>query len=57
MKVKLDNELLNEILILLGIALIGWGAFEVYRPAGFISVGLLLSGIGVLGAYRGIRHR
>ncbi|MEI9995105.1 MAG: hypothetical protein WDM91_10955 [Rhizomicrobium sp.] len=38
-----------------GIGLIGYGAWLVYRPAAFIITGALLLGIAVLGSIRAAR--
>lgn len=47
------SDAVRDLVGLLGVALVGYGAGEIYRPAGFIVLGLLV----IAGCYMSARIR
>lgn len=45
-------DLVRVVMFVAGIALISYGAWSIYRPAGFIAGGILMFGCAVAGAVR-----
>ena len=42
------GRVLGDVVIVGGLALIAFGAFEIYRPSGFIVAGVELAALGLL---------
>lgn len=52
-KGALLRGVLRDFCGLVGAALIAWGAYEIYRPAGFIAAGVLLLSAATMAARAG----
>lgn len=50
-KAPASGGYLRDVLAIVGVSLIGYGAWLVYPPAGFISPGVILTCIAVFGVW------
>lgn len=41
---------IDDVLVVLGVGLVSWGIWMIYRPAALIAVGLMCLSLGLLGS-------